>query len=698
VVNLFIDIETRSEVDLRKSGQYVYADDPSTEILIVAWAIDDGPVKCWIPFFGEPMPLDLEIGLSGEPRPRLIAHNASFERMLISSQAGRKIGMPDLSDVALWDCTAARAACIGLPRTLDGASAALGLAEEKDSVGHKLMMKMSKPRKPRKSELADLMPGAVLWHELPEEMSRFAEYCMQDVTVERAIFRVLPPLSADERRVWELTETMNDRGVPVDVPLLDRMLVLIADAEETLNATISARTGGAVPRVSDHMALTRWLIAQGIDDAAETGVAKAAVAAMIENPEIDGTIREVLIIRQQGGGVSPKKWRAIKARISADGCIHGALIYCGAASTGRWSSRGVQLHNLPRGGSLKNALQALTDILDGATAAEIDMVHGPTLVVASELLRPAFIATPGHLMVRGDYSQIEARVCPWLFGAEWKLDAFRAYDTITGWTEKDGHQVPVRAGPDIYLVSATGMARIMGGEPVRQSGKIAELSLQFQGGRVALQIMGRAYRIFLTDYQAETMKVAWRGDNPEIEGGWRGLNAAAIECMSRAIGETIEVWTLDKEFRRMFKTPLSFRRSRAALTMRVPGGDPIFYWTPRLRDRPTPWGTMQPAVIYRAEDSVTKQWKEFTGYGGLFCENAVQKTARNVMARGLVRLADAGLDPRLTVHDEGVCMVPRSRSNDPAALVSEILCQPEPWMTGLPVAADSSAGERYVKA
>lgn len=367
-MNVFIDIETRSEIDLKKAGQYVYADHPSTEILMIAWAIDDGPVKVWIPFFKEPMPAELDYflhhaaGLTSAYDKdfeayagaiiRLIAHNASFERVLLSSQAGRKIGIPDLSDVTLWDCTAAWAACLGLPRTLDGAAAALGLSDRKDNDGHKLMLKLSKPRKPRKSEVPDLMPGAALWHESPEEISRFAEYCMQDVTVERAVWRVLQPLSPTERRVWELTERMNDRGVPVDVALLERMLVMIADAEKRLNDTISARTrtaeqiaadpdnhrktAGAVPRVSDHMALTRWLMAQGIDDAEETGVAKAAVAAMIENPEIDALIREVLILRQEGGGVSPKKWRAIKQRISADGCIHGALIYCGAASTQRW--------------------------------------------------------------------------------------------------------------------------------------------------------------------------------------------------------------------------------------------------------------------------------------------------------------------------------------------------------------------------
>lgn len=171
-MNLLIDIETRSTVDLKKSGQYVYADDPTTEILIVAWAIDDGPVKLWFPFYPGKPPADLMAGLS-DPAVRLVAHNASFERIVISGAAGRRAGLPDVSDVSRWDCTAARAASWCLPRTLEGAAAALGLPVLKDKDGHALMLKMCKPRKPRKGEPTD----RTLWHETPEQLERLAAYC-----------------------------------------------------------------------------------------------------------------------------------------------------------------------------------------------------------------------------------------------------------------------------------------------------------------------------------------------------------------------------------------------------------------------------------------------------------------------------------------------------------------------------------------
>jgi DNA polymerase len=394
-MNLFIDIETRSETDLTKTGPYVYAAHASTEILMCSWAVDDGPAACWIPFLGQTMPPALAAALA-EPTTRFVAHNAGFERALLSSVHGRALGFPpELLDVRRWDCTAARAASLGLPRTLGGAAAALDLPVEKDKDGRALMLKMCKPRRPRKGERTD----ATLWHDTPAEVARLADYCNTDVVVERLLYRALPALSARERRIWELTERMNDTGITVDTPLLGRMLVLIEGGEARLDATICEKTGGAVPRVSDHGALTRWLTAQGIDDAADTGVGKAALAALIDNPEVDGFIRSVLILRRDGGGSSTKKYWAILSRLSADGRLRGAFVYCGAASTGRWSSRGAQLQNIARGGEIKDdagkplpADLMVRDILAGATVDEIETMYGPVLIVAAECLRPTFRA------------------------------------------------------------------------------------------------------------------------------------------------------------------------------------------------------------------------------------------------------------------------------------------------------------------
>lgn len=697
---LFIDIETRSVVDLKKTGVYRYSCDPSTRILIVSWAIGAGPVQRWYPF-RTPAPAGL-LAAMADPRFVRVAHKASFERVMLNSPIARSLGLPDTSDVRLWTCTAARAARMGLPRTLGGSCAALGLPVQKDDEGHKLMLKMCKPRRALKADkkrwaawLAGEHPGPPppdpskpLWHETPEQLERLGDYCDVDVEAERAIYNVLPPLTAFETDVWETTEAMNDRGVPVDTKLLGRLLDVIGQATDQINSEMDDRTFGAVQAVTQVGALTRWLTEQGIDDAAD-GIGKQAVAAMIENPEIDGWVRDVLILRRDGGGSSVSKCGAVLNRISDDGSLRGAMVYCGAASTGRWSSRGAQLHNLPRGGTIKGILSAVRDVLQGATAAEIRLLYGPALVVVTEALRPLFGDRPDLWVARGDYSQIEARVNPWLAGAEWKLNAFRSFDAETG--------------PDLYRIAAAGIYSV----PIdavtkdqRQIGKVGELALGFQGGVGAFQTMARAYGVKVSDGRAEEIKLAWREANPEIVGLWHGLDSAAVACMAGPENTDVVVWTESRRGDPMFRTPLRFRRTRAALALFLPSGNPLFYWTPRLVKTPTPWGEDKWAVRYMAEDSQTKRWRPWTGYGGLWCENAVQATARDIAANAVVSCERLGYRPVLTVHDEVICLMPRSVFPDPkeaADAVESVMRDKPAWCGALPVAADSSAAARYVK-
>lgn len=690
-MNLFLDIETRSCCDLRKAGQYAYAEHPTTEILCVAWALDNDPVAVWYP--RTELPPDLLAVALADPAVSLVAHNASFERVLLTGAPGQRIGMPAaIEPLGRWVCTAARAACMGLPRTLEGAGGALGLACQKDKDGYRLMLRMCKP-KPKSSPPQ--------WVDDNDSLRRLGAYCARDVEVERLIYRKLPPLLPAERAAWETTEEMNDRGVRVDTDLLLRLAFLIDDAERDLNSRISAATAGAVPRVTNHGSLTRWLATRGIDDAAETGIGKAALAALLERDDIDSLVRGVLLMRREGGKSSAAKYRAILERLSRDGRLRGALVYCGAASTGRWSSRGAQLQNLPRGGSVKNVNGAIRDLLAGATLGEVEDLHGPPMVVASELLRPVFVAAPTTWLARGDYSQIEARVLPWLAGAEWKLDAFRRYDA--------------RIGPDLYRVGASG---IYGKAPEeidsteRQVGKVSELALGFQGGPGALQAMARGYGVKIPKFSGEDRRAAsvgtdqwivnkWRTANPEISatgydgapGFWKQLERAAIECMESAPGVVVRVGGNGRPV-------LEFRRNREAMALRLPSGRSLIYWTPRLRNVETPWGPRL-SVVYRSEDAQTKQWAEFAAYGGLWTENVVQATARDLMADALVRGRARGFAGVLTVHDEGIFELPRSEyqtAADAATAVESLMRETPAWAAGLPVAADASADQRYVKA
>ena len=751
-MKLYLDIETRAVADLRKVGVYVYAEHAATEITMVAWSFGDGqPASVWFPaistrqdtrlltgstatigghrvrLVGGDLPAGLADGLR-DPAVTLVAHNAGFERLVLGGAPGARILPPDIiaamRPLRRWNCTAARAACMGLPRTLEAAGGALGFDVQKDKEGHSLMMRMCKPMKPprpRKDGSAPTWPdgspvdGRPRWLDDDTSMIREAAYCAQDVLAEIPIDRKLLELSSDERETWALTEKMNDRGVLVDADLLLAVMFLVDAADEQINAKLALITNGAVQRVSDHGAITRWLQSLDADDAFDgdnlgaDGVGKAAIAAMLERVDLSPLVRQVLHIRKEGGKSSASKYRAILERMSADGRIRGVLVYCGAASTGRYSSRGAQLHNLPRPFLLRKGKQvdaAIRDIIASATPDEVEDIHGPPLMIASELLRPVFGAPATHWLARGDSKQIEARVSPWIAGDNHKLDAFRSYDAGTG--------------PDLYKIAAAGIYEITPDEiddedPRRQVGKVSDLSLGFQGGVRALQQMAKGYGVRIPAHPRlgdgrsdpdidpangcdQWIVNRWRAAHPRFSGNgfdgaplgvWRQFERAAIECMEKLAGAFVAVGDLG----------IGFRRNRDALAMRLPSGRWLFYWSPELVTTRTPFGEKL-AVRYRAEDSQSKRWAVFTSYGGLWFQNAVQATARELMAHWLKLGFRRGLFPVLTVHDEGIFEALRSQYPDPSmakAAVLEIMRDQPAWSAGLPVNADASAGPRYVK-
>jgi DNA polymerase bacteriophage-type len=676
MMKLHHDIETRSPVNLKTAGVYVYAEDPLTEVLMMSWAIDDDPVECWRIWRREPMPARLREAFL-DPETVLCAHNVDFERTLAVTSALRNQDYlpPDITKAIVshdrWSCTAARAAAVGLPRTLDGVCKALGLSVQKDMEGYKIMMRTCKPK-------ALGLDGKWVYHESDALFEREAQYCNRDVESERAVDYSIPELSTFEREVWKTTGRMNDRGIMVDQKLLVQMSLFVADAETDLNKRLRKVTDNMVPRVSDHMALRKWLVSQGFPDIEDEGVGKAVITALLEAEDLSDFIREVLIMRQQGGKSSTAKYRALVQRLNRDSRIRGAIVYCGAASTGRYSSRGAQLQNLPRGGTVKTILQAVEDILNGMPLPLVEMMHGPALIVASEIVRPTFIAPDGYWLARGDYGQIEDRVNNWFSGQEEQLDAFRAYDSGTG--------------PDPYRVTA---GQIFSKSPdkisslERQGGKVIRLAGGFQGSKKAALAYAKLYGVKMTEELAEELIAKFRENNPGIVKFWYKLDDAAMECVSGPKG-----------VRHIVRPGLWFTRTDRVLAMRLPSGRSLLYWYPKLEEVTVPWGR-RISVTFWAEDSQTKQWKRHNAYGGLFCENAVQATARDLMAYSLVRLDRDGMAPCLTVHDEAICQLSREMFPTPheAAQAVKIRMLDSPsYLAGLPIAVDASAGPRYAKA
>ncbi len=690
---LHLDVESRSAVDLKKSNAYVYFDDLSTDLWCAAYAFGDGEPELWFP--GQPCPPRIAEHVTAGGL--ILAYNAAFERLAWRKLLGPKYGWP-VPDLRQYRCVMAQAYAMALPGKLEHAAAALGIAEQKDLVGGRLMLKMSRPRAPRKNE-----PPGLYWHDDPGDVARLADYCAQDVRTEIAAYNRLPPLSAAEQETWFLDQEINDRGIYIDQPLCDAANRVIAETTKRLNDEMRRVTDGAVRGVSNTGELTAFLRYHGVD---ADSVAKDQVINLLVRDDLPAAVRRALELRQEGSKTSTAKINAMLARRQADGRMRGNLQYHGAG-TGRWAARGAQLQNLPRPSIKAKHLPAVIADLMEADVDRIDMLHGPPLSVVSDCIRSMIAAPAGREIRAVDFSAIEARVTAWLAGQERKLDVFRAHDA--------------KQGPDPYIVAAAGIysvapTAIGKDDPRRQTGKVSELSLGFQGGAGALAKMAKNYALDLASVYdtvyaaatpfnidraeeaweergktsgmsqrkwmaAELIKLAWRADNPEVVDLWKTIDEAAVAA-TESPGRVIHAGE-----------HLRYRRAGSWLFCRLPSGRVISYPYPRIEWTLTPWGSKKPTLIYKGVDSLSKKWGDHHFYGGLGTENAVQATARDIMRDAMHRVAPDALV--LTVHDELVWEIEPSQSTieDFCRLTSE----PLPWAPELPIAVEGWAGSRYKK-
>lgn len=669
---LHIDLETRSTVDLRTAGVHAYARHPDTDIWCACTAVDNGPVQVWRP--GDPVPDAILEAVQGAIPGRwtLCAHNAQFERVIWETILGPRYGwrVPALEQ---WRCTAAMASAMALPRALDGAAGALGLRQRKDKEGAGLMMRMARPRKVH----AD---GRLDWWDVPERIARLIDYCTQDVLVERALHARLRRLCDTEQRVYRLDQVINDRGVALDLALIDAARDVTDTALARLNARLRAVTGGAVTTITRTADLTRWLNARGVDT---DSVAKPAVRALLADDTLPADTRAALDIRQEAAKSSTAKLKAMQACVCPDGRARGLLLYHGAG-TGRWAGRLVQPQNFPRG-TVKDVADTIPTVLD-RDPDTLEMLFAPPLDVISSLLRSCLIAAPGHDLIAADFSNIEGRVTAWLAGETWKVQAFRDFDAGTG--------------RDIYLLGAERILALLGRPPAapltkdspeRQGyGKVPELALGFQGGVGAFQSMAALYNVQVTDEEADQIKIAWREAHPAIVALWRGLEDAAMKAVRRP-GVIV----------RAAHGRIAFRVKGGFLWMVLPSGRPLAYAAPTIRAKVMPWvdrhgePVIKDVVSFMGEDRTTRKWCRQYLYGGLSTENAVQAIARDLLAVAMLALETAGYRVVLTVHDEIVAEVPKGFGD--LATFEDIMCRLPAWATGLPVAAEGWRGQRYRK-
>lgn len=696
---LHLDVETRSVVDLRKLGAYIYFDHPSTSLWCAAYAFDDEEPKLWWP--GEPCPPDIEdhIWSSGI----VAAFNAQFERLAWRKLLGPVHGWP-VPALEQYRCVMAAGYAMGLPGKLEHAAAALGLEERKDGDGYRIMLQLSQPRRPRKGE----DPSIVRWWDDQSKIIRLGEYCQQDVRTEQAVYHRIPPLRDSEQQVWFLDQRANDRGVYIDVGLCTKARKIVRATAERLDDEMRRATDMAVRGVGNVGELIAYVKRHGID---ADSVAKDQLANLLMRDDLPPSVRRALEIRQEGSKTSVAKIDAMLARRQADGRMRGNLQYHGAG-TGRWAARGAQLQNLPRPGEVaafgRNVPSMIEDILSGTLPDWLEMLYGPALTVVSECIRGMVTAAPGHKLCAADFSKIEARVIAWLAGQDDKLRDFRAYDR--------------KEGLDLYFVTAGRIFNVPPetidkSRPEYTAGKVSELALGFQGGPSALAAMAKNYNFDIATAHdavmssadpehldkaeeawpqrgrrtgmsqkawmtAEIIKLAWRDANPRIVQLWRDVEDAAIEAVENP-GAVVTAGLV------------KYRKAGSWLLCQLPSKRCIAYAYPKVVERPVPWGGTRPGVKYWAVDSFSRKWAEQDFYGGLGVENITQAVARDVMAEAMMRVDAAGYKVVLTVHDEVVTEVVDNFNTK--VEFSALMIQTPSWAEGLPIAAEGWEGHRYRK-
>ena len=646
---LSIDIETYSSVDLSEAGVYRYAEAPDFEVLLIGYSVDGGPVEV-LDVDAEPFTRITEFcRMLEDPEVMKTAWNANFERTCLAKWTGTP--MPPEQ----WSDTMIMALECGLPGSLANAGIALGLPEDKlkDPIGKSLIQYFSKPCKPTKANGG--RTRNLPQHD-PDKWKLYIEYNRQDVVTEMAIRDKLKryPLAESEQKLWCLDQRMNDNGVRVDLPMVEKIVRFDEQNRERLEK--EARTITALQNPNSLQQLKGWLASQGVP---VEQLRKDDIDRLLSG-DLPDNVRRVLEIRKALGKTSVKKYSAMLSATCKDSRLRGILQFYGANRSGRWAGRIVQTHNLA-----KNFLPDLDLARELAAAGDFDTMEtlfGETSFVFSELIRTAFIPSEGCRFVVSDFSAIEARVVAWLAGEEWVLEAFRNGEDIYCKTASMMYHVPVvKHGVNGHL---------------RQKGKIAVLACGYQGGIGAMKAMDKGGTI--PEEELQSVVNQWRAANPKIVKMWRTFERAA----QLAIEERRTV---------KLKNGVAFSYVNWNLFIKLPNGRKLCYWGARLKE-----DEKGRRIYYMGVNQETKQWGEAETYGGKLVENVVQATARDCLAEAMTRVSDMGYHIVMHVHDEMIVDVPKE-DTDALKKINAAMGQPIEWAPGLPLKGDGYECDFYKK-
>lgn len=707
-----IDFETRSACPIKFCGSWRYSLDPTTEVLCLAFRLpywEEGRTALWHPAFPH-----LEIAEA--PCPELTelfqwiadgglveAHNAWFERGIWTN-----ICVPRFNWIKIrheqWRCSAAKAASYSLPRSLEGATAALRLRIKKDMEGAKVMKKMAKPRKPRLAEikayaasrlpeleikrcsviaLADELDAGwvaqitkpdgqkqsiklpTYWHESSELLERLFSYCRVDVLAEEAVSHRLKDLSEKEVEVYLADQAINERGFQLDRKGIEAALDIVDGIYSSLNNELVTLTNGQVEKATQRARMKQWFNDNGLPLENTQG---DHIDSWLSRNDLERDVRRGLELVRALGRSSTAKFLAAKNWAAPETWkVHGGLLYHGAG-TGRWTGAGVQPHNFPRG-EIKD-MELAWEVIKSKDLQLMELLYDDVMTLLSHALRGMIVATAGRRLMVADYTAIEARVLLWFAEDEIALNVFRAKKCI-------------------YMEMATEIY----GRPItdkvaqadeRQMGKQAILGLGYQMGAKKFQTtLIEKWGIFIELDFAQKIVDAYRKKFWRVEKMWRQQEQAAIAA------------TLTPN--RTFRAGKIFWRSYDGfLHCKMPSGRLLSYCDPIVMKKKTPWGEVRDCLTYMGVDSYSKKWVREETYGGKLVENFTQATARDLMADAMLRCANDGVyDVILSVHDEVL-----AECNENAGSVKDFeatLTYVPEWAEGCPIAAEGWTGYRYRK-
>lgn len=638
---LSIDIETYSSVNLQKAGVYKYAESPDFDILLFGYSVDGGAVHVIDLACGEKIPAEIVDALSDESVTKW-AFNAQFERVCLSNYLDTWLS-PDS-----WHCTMVWSATLGLPLSLEGVGAVLGLEKQKLTEGKNLIKYFCVPCAPTKTNGGRTRNLPL--HDM-EKWEQFKAYNLRDVETEMSIQKKLSRFTVPDF-IWDeyhLDQEINDRGIGLDMTLVEQAIAIDSISRKNLTQQIQNLTDLDNPNSVAQM--KGWLSDNGLE---MDTLGKKAVAETLKTAPKH--LADVLSLRQQLAKSSVKKYTAMQTAVCKDYRARGMFQYYGANRTGRFAGRIIQLQNLPQ-----NHMSDLADaraLVRSGNYDALELLYDDIPDMLSQLIRTAFVPQDGRKFIVADFSAIEARVLAWLAGEKWRMQVFAD-------------------GKDIYCSSASQMF----GVPVekhginghlRQKGKIAELALGYGGSVGALKSMG-ALEMGLTEEELQPLVNAWRNANPMITALWWDIDRAVKTTVREHIPTEV--------------AGLKFTYESGFLFMKLPSGRRLAYVKPRM-------GINQfgsESVTYEGVGA-TKKWERLESYGPKFCENAIQAIARDILMYAMQTLRNCSIVAH--VHDELIIEADRRMS---LSAVCEQMGRTPPWAKGLLLRADGYECDFYKK-